>query len=330
MLESTAMQPLENDLLNQRSVSSPTLQSAESSYTVVITGCSSGIGFQCAVDLASRGWRVLAAVRRTEDGDKLVATAGHRVLPLLLDVTDPTSIANAAQVVQAELGNARLEALVNNAGILLAGPLESISMQQLREQFEVNVFGVHAVTRAMLPFLKREAAPRSVGGRSRRKHTARLVMMGSISGRITPPLYGAYAASKHALEAMADAWRMELCEQNIDVSIVQPDSVATPIWHKATETLADNDHSRSRQQSGVEERASPLSLQLRTVRRSGLSNAKSGMPPAHVVAAVRHALTTSHPRAHYPVGWRTRASFIAQQWLPTRLFDAVLRRTIGS
>ncbi len=306
------------------------MPSAANSPTVVITGCSSGIGFHCAVDLASRGWRVLAAVRRTEDGDKLVATAGPSVRPLMLDVTDPTSIARAARVVQVEVGDARLDGLVNNAGFLLAGPLESIEMEPLRRQFEVNVFGVHAVTRAMLPFLKREVSPSLGDCKSSRKRTARLVLMGSISGRITPPLYGAYAASKHALEAMADAWRMELREQRIDVSIVQPDSVATPIWHKATEALANNDYSRIQQHSDADEGASPLSLQLRTARRSGLSNARTGMPPARVVAAVRHALSTTRPRAHYPVGWRTRASFIAQQWLPTRLFDAILRQAIGS
>lgn len=314
----------------QQEVSRPAVSSTEKSLTVVITGCSSGIGFDCAVDLAGRGWRVLAAVRRSEDGDKLVANAGPNVLPLMLDVTDPTAIASAAQVVQAELGEGRLDGLVNNAGILLAGPLESIDIESLRRQFEVNVFGVHAVTLAMLPFLKREVSPSSGGDSSCRKRTARLVMMGSISGRITPPLYGAYAASKHALEAMADAWRMELCDQGVDVSIVQPDSVATPIWHKATETLADNDHSRSQQESGVKERTSPLSAQLRTVRRSGLANARTGMPPERVVAAVRHALSTTRPRANYPVGWRTRASFIAQQWLPTRLFDTILRKAIGS
>ncbi len=304
--------------------------STATSPTVVITGCSSGIGFHCAVDLANHGWRVLAAVRRAEDGDKLAAAAGPSLLPLMLDVTDPTSIADAAQAVQAALGVARLDGLVNNAGVLFAGPLESIEMAQLRQQFEVNVFGVHAVTQALLPFLKRQASSSLGDDRSSRKRTARLVMMGSISGRITPPLYGAYAASKHALEAMADAWRMELREQAIDVSIIQPDSVATPIWHKATDALAGNAPSRSKPHSGAEASAEQLSHQLRTARRSGLSNSRTGMPPARVVAAVRHALSTSRPRAHYPVGWRTLASFLAQQWLPSRLFDAILRKAIGS
>ncbi len=280
--------------------------------TVVITGCSSGIGFHCAIDLASRGWRVYAGVRRDEDGQNLARSAGQNVTPLLLDITCSHSLAKAFEFLNAELGETGLDALVNNAGLLISGPLELISLEQLRRQFDVNVFGTHAMTLAALPLMKKRAL---------NSGTARLVFIGSISGRMTPPFYGAYSASKHALAAMADAWRMELSTARVQVSIVEPDSVSTPIWDKSNAELSELS-------AGVSKAPEAISL-MRSLRRYGLTNKQAGMDPARVVTAVRSAITTSRPKSHYPVGWRTRPAFVLDQLLPTRWMDRILRKAMG-
>ncbi len=287
----------------------PTHTSAGNS--VLITGCSTGIGYHCAMDFAQQGWTVFAGVRSVADAQKIARGAQGDLRPIQLDIADPASIAAATELLRDAVGGLGLRALVNNAGVLVAGPLELISMSQFRSQFEVNVFGTQAITQAVLPLLKVAQAPR-------------IAFIGSISGRITPPFYGAYAASKHALESLADAWRMELRQQAIRVSIIEPDRVATPLWDKSSSGLNE-----LRQTDSGNHPSRETTQQLRSARRHGLANRQSGMPTAKVVAAVRHALTAARPRTHYPVGLRTRAAFLAQAILPTHLMDMVLRKAIG-
>ena len=285
----------------------------QASSTVLITGCSSGIGEASALDLAERGWYVFAGVRSAEDARRLAGTGTGRIHPLLIDVTEPDTIADAQQEVFDSVGSEGLNALVNNAGIVVPGPLELVSERQLRHQFEVNVIGTHAVTRAMLPLLRQAT---TCG------HSARLVFIGSISGRVAPPNFGAYTASKHALEAMNDVWRMELRPWKIKVSIVQPDSVVTPIWDKFCSSLAE-----------LEPQTDPnlsehFTQKVREARRSGAANHRGGLPVGRVVAAIRHALMARRPKARYPVGWRTRAAFFARGILPTRLMDYALQNAV--
>jgi NAD(P)-dependent dehydrogenase (short-subunit alcohol dehydrogenase family) len=174
--------------------------------TAVVTGASSGIGQACAVRLARAGWRVLAGVRR--EGDAPDGTE-----ELLLDVTDPEQIRGAAERVD------ELHGLVNNAGIALGSPLELVPVDQLRHQLEVNLVGQVAVTQALLPALRRAKG--------------RIVFMGSIAGRSALPFLAPYAASKHALEAVADSLRLELKPFGIPVSIVEPGSIRTAIWSRS-------------------------------------------------------------------------------------------------
>jgi NAD(P)-dependent dehydrogenase (short-subunit alcohol dehydrogenase family) len=277
--------------------------------SVLITGCSTGIGHACALDLAARGWRVFAGVRNQEDGQRIVQHAAGNVEPVLLDVTDPAMIQAAVEQLDAALGQTGLDGLVNNAGIVVAGPLELLPTEAFRRQLEVNVLGTHAVTRALLPWLRRAAG--------------RIVLMGSISGRVTPPQYGAYAASKHALEAMADAWRVELRPWKLPVSIVQPDNVDTPIWNKLDQSIEDLEN------QGESAMAAMYQRQMQRVRQSGLKMGRTGMPVAHVVRAVHHALTARWPRARYPVGLRTRLAFWGQSNLPAWIMDRFLRRAVG-
>ncbi|WP_456426505.1 SDR family oxidoreductase, partial [Rhodocaloribacter sp.] len=185
---------------------------------VVITGASTGIGKACALDLDARGFAVFATVRRAEDAKALEAEASPRLRTLFLDVTDAASIAAAAETVAGSVGEAGLHGLVNNAGIAMAGPLEGMPLDAFRRQFEVNVTGQVAVTQAFLPLL--------------RKARGRIVNMGSIGGISVLPFVGAYCASKFAFEALTDSLRMELAPWGIEVVIVEPGSVATPIWGK--------------------------------------------------------------------------------------------------
>lgn len=278
--------------------------------TVLITGCSSGIGQACALDLAARGWHVLAGVRRAEDGQRLQERGGERLRPVMLDVTDHAALPDLIRQLPEILGARGLDGLVNNAGIVTPGPLELLPVDAFRHQLEVNVLGPHALTQALLPLLRQAAG--------------RIVLVGSISGSITPPHMGAYAASKHALEALADALRIELHSWRIRVAMVQPDSVDTPIWNKYggsfSELYGQIDP----------ERQALYAHQMERIRERMQRGGRHGMPVARVVAAVRHALTARRPKTHYPVGLRTRLAIWGERHLPTAWMDFFLRRAVGA
>ena len=189
------------------------------SRAVVITGASTGIGEACALELDRRGWHVFAGVRSDEAAANLRQKASDRLSPVMIDVVDPESIAAAAKTISASVGDTGLAGLVNNAGIVVSGPLEFVAVDAIRQQLEVNVIGQIAVTQAMLPML--------------RNGPGRIVNMGSISGFVTAPYMGPYSMSKFALEAMTNAFRLELRNAGITSSVIEPASVKTPIWDKA-------------------------------------------------------------------------------------------------
>ncbi|HWM63827.1 MAG TPA: SDR family NAD(P)-dependent oxidoreductase [Solirubrobacterales bacterium] len=189
--------------------------------SALITGASTGIGRATATHLDAQGWRVFAGVRREEDADSLRADASARLVPLMLDVTDPAQIAAAAERVGGEVGEAGLAGLVNNAGIAVPGPLEALPIDDFRRQVEVNLTAHVAVTQAMLPAIRR--AP------------GRVVFVTSIGGLIAFPMFGAYHAAKFGLEAVGDVFRRELRPWGISVSLIEPGSIATPIWERGME-----------------------------------------------------------------------------------------------
>ena len=278
------------------------------SPAVVITGASTGIGAACALDLDRRGFRVFAGVRSQTDADRLRHGASERLSPVDLDVTEPQAIRSAAEHVAAEVGEAGLAGLVNNAGILIAAPLELVPLDRLRRQLEVNVIGVVAVTQAFLPLLRRARG--------------RIVNLGSLSGRIVAPYLGPYAASKFALEALSDGLRVELGRWGISVSIVEPDSVATPIWSKL-QTAAEG------QDADLEAETRQLyEKDLLALRKAAYVFGKTAMPVDRVVRAVRHALSARRPKTRYPVGVRTRLAFWAARHLPDRLRDWLILRAM--
>lgn len=281
---------------------------------VLVTGCSSGIGRGCAIQLARLGWNVMAGVRRQEHAQSLLNEQSSNLTPLILDIASQESVESASDFIAQRVQQRGLAALVNNAGILIPGPLELIKPQQLRQQFEVNVFGTHQLTQILLPLMRLAAS---------RDWPARLVLLSSISGRITPPMFGAYAASKHALEAMGEAWRVELKPCNIAVSVVQPDSVATPIWDKACSNIESSS-------DGVDKEAEQLyATKIRKTRKQSLSYKRSGLATEVVVRSIVHSLTHRRPQPYYRVGWRTTMAFLAHSLLPTAWMDFALRKSVG-
>ncbi|MFL5735687.1 MAG: SDR family oxidoreductase [Chloroflexia bacterium] len=249
---------------------------------VVVTGASTGIGRACALRLDWLGFRVFGGVRKAEDGEALKEHASRRFTYVTMDVTDEWSIGQAARTVEAAVGQRGLRGLVNNAGIVVASPLEFVPIAELRKQFEVNVVGQIAVTQAFLPML--------------RTGRGRVVNIGSISGRLPFPLLGPYCASKFALEALTSTLRMELRPWGIPVSIIEPGGIATPIWNKA---LASGEALSEQLPPGaLDLYGSNAAAQRRRAERSG----RSGLPPEAVARLVEHALTAKRPKTRYIIG----------------------------
>lgn len=271
---------------------------------VVVTGASTGIGQACALHLDRLGFRVFAGVRRVEDGERLQNAASSRLAPLTIDVTDAESIATAAAEVERVTGVSGLAGLVNNAGIALTGPLEFIEIDRLRRQFEVNFFGQIAVTQAFLPAIRR-------GG-------GRIVNMSSMSGRVAPPFYGPYTASKHALEAASDSLRGELAPWGIHVALIEPGAINTPIWEKGLG--AAHEAIDALPAAGSERYGRIMEPVLRDVE----SQAKRGISTDAVSEAVVHALTAKRPRVRYVVGRDALIATTARRFLPDRLMDRLL------
>lgn len=266
--------------------------------SVLVTGASSGIGKACALRLSRAAWRVFGGVRTAEDA---AALRDHGIEPLELDVTDGAQIAAAAEVV-----GPSLDGLVDNAGVAIAAPLELVPLDELRHQLEVNVVGQVAVTQAFLPALR--------GARGR------IVLMGSVGGRSALPFLGPYAASKHALEAIADALRIELRPWGISVSIVEPASIRTAIWTKGA-ARADK-----LSRGFAPEAAELYAPRVARFREVALARGP-GADPDEVAKVVEQALTARRPKARYLVGRDAHLRAWIER-LPTRVRDRVLAKAL--
>jgi NAD(P)-dependent dehydrogenase (short-subunit alcohol dehydrogenase family) len=275
---------------------------------VVVTGASSGIGRATALHLAAAGHHVYAGVRRPADAPAPPTANSGEITPLLLDVTDPAQIRAAAATVAGHTGNAGLKGLVNNAGIGVFGPLEILPIQQFRRQLEVNVTGQLAVTQALLPLLRRARG--------------RIVLIGSIGTRFTPPFTGPISASKSAIATMAEALRQELAPWDIHVVLIEPASIHT----EAVDKL-DRDAERLLSESDPGARALYEDAFRRFVR-IGLARERNGSPPQVVAQAVARALTIRRPHSRYLVGKDSRRMAVVAAALPTPVLDT-LRRKIG-
>lgn len=271
---------------------------------MLVTGASSGIGAVTARLLVARGFRVWAGVRDPAAAERL-ASLGPACTPIALDVTRSDQLAAAAATIAADGG---LYGLVNNAGVAIGAPLETIPLGTLREQFEINVFGALAVTQAMLPMLRRTLG--------------RIVMMSSVQGRLAAPFVGPYAASKHALEALSDSLRAELLPSGVDVVVIEPGAVKTPIWERGSE--------RGRE---LGEAMDPLARaryedDIATMTRVAERFAERGIAPERVARVVAQALSSAKPRARYVVGFDAKVRVAIGRLVPDRLRDRLLRAAL--
>ena len=241
---------------------------------------------------------MFAGVRRDADADSLREAGSERLVPLILDVTDPAQIDAAAARVAAETGGAGLDGLVNNAGIAVPGPLETIPIEDFRRQIEVNLSRSVAVTQALLPAI--------------REARGRIVFISSIGGRIAFPMNGAYHAAKFGIEAMGDVFRQELRPWGISVSIVEPGSIATPIWERG-------DREAEAMSSASPDTEKPLRKALEASRRLSRQTGERGIPPERVASTIEHALTAHRPRARYLVGADAKVQARLRIVIPTRV-----------
>ena len=276
---------------------------------VVVTGVSTGIGYATAQALINHGYFVVGTVRKGEDADRLRVELGEHFHPVVVDLTEDEQVVAAGQEVAALVGEHGLAALINNAGIAIAGPLMHIDLDDLRYQFDVNVAGTVAITQAMLPLL---GARRDLRGRP-----GRIINISSVSGHNTYPFLAPYAASKHALEAVSDGLRRELMLYGIDVIIMILGAVQTPMWEKA-ENL---DIARYQ----TTDYAASVTQMHSTVRETRLT----GMPVARVTQAIRQALEAPKPRTRYLLANSYWFGWVLPRWLPDRVFDRILSRQLG-
>jgi NAD(P)-dependent dehydrogenase (short-subunit alcohol dehydrogenase family) len=274
---------------------------------VVVTGASTGIGRAIVTRLAEDGTRVFAAVR-----DLTTVDAHPLVTAIRLDVTSAEEAREAAETVEAALGTDKLRGLVNNAGIGVGGPLEFIDLDDVRRQFEVNVVGQIAVTQAFLPIL-RDHGPAD----------PRIVFTSSIGGRVAAPFVGPYAASKHALNGLAESLRRELLPWGFRVSVLAPATVSTPIWDKANDDVASIVDGLP--PHGVELYGEAIASMKSIV--AGANDA--GIPPSEVADAAHHALFARRPKAEYLIGREAKMMAAASTLLPYRLFDKAVLREMG-
>jgi NAD(P)-dependent dehydrogenase (short-subunit alcohol dehydrogenase family) len=277
--------------------------------SVVITGASTGIGWASAKLLLDRGFRVFGSVRKQADADRLTSEFGANFTPLIFDVTDEAAVLAAAREVRAALNGEKLAGLVNNAGISVAGPALSVSVDDFRRQMDVNVIGPIIATQAFAPLLGADPSLKGTPGR--------IVMISSVAGKNGNPFASAYCASKHAVEGFAESLRRELMLFGIDVIIVAPGPVKTPIWSKGREATDVSRYQNSPYLPAVE-KAAAFIQQLES----------SGLPPEQIAALVFDALTLPDPKVRYHIAPDTMRHLLAAV-LPKRTMDRIIAKRLG-
>jgi NAD(P)-dependent dehydrogenase (short-subunit alcohol dehydrogenase family) len=276
--------------------------------SVVVTGVSTGIGWGCVKVLIASGFRVFGSVRNEADGERLSKEFGANFTPLIFDVTDAAAVARGARQVEAALGGETLLGLVNNAGIAVVGPLLNLEIGEFEHQLAVNLAGPLVVTQAFAPLLG--------AGQSRQGKPGRIVMISSVGGKNAMPFLGPYCASKFGLEGLSESLRRELIVFGVDVIVVAPGTVATPIWGKADAvdvTLFAH---------------SVYAPAIARLKRYMISNGKEGLPPERIGETVRTALTIARPKTRYTVTPNPLQNLMTLT-LPKRFVDGVIARRLG-
>lgn len=276
--------------------------------TVVVTGTSTGIGYSIARVLTQRGVRVFGSVRHEADGDRLGRELGSLFTPLVFDITDSVSVQRAADEVAAALQGRTLSGLVNNAGIAVPGPLLHVSIEDFRRQIEVNLTGQLVVTRAFAPLLGTDLDRQGLPGR--------IVMMSSVGGRNAAPFVGSYSASKFALEGLSESLRRELMIYGIDVIIIGPGDVATPMWGKARST------------DFRPFAATPYAAPLLVMKEIAVESERRGLTPDRIGHAVLSALISPRPKTRYSIAPNPMTVFLVNH-LPKRFVDYLIAKRLG-
>jgi NAD(P)-dependent dehydrogenase (short-subunit alcohol dehydrogenase family) len=286
-----------------------TVEEEQSMQSIVVTGVSTGIGWGITKVLIQRGFRVFGSVRKAQDAERLSQEFGENYVPLIFDVTDEALVQAAARQAREQLNGETLFGLVNNAGIAVPAPLIHQSTDDFRHQLEVNLVSVLIVTKAFVPLL---GSDRSLKGKP-----GRIINVSSVGGQFGGPFLGAYTASKHGLEGFSESLRRELMLYGIDVIIIGPGSVATPIWDKAEQEdlsmYADTDYVEA----------------ARRLQKYMIEDGRKGYPPEKVGEVVLHALTTPKPRVRYAVIPGSSLRRIIQMLLPKRVVDRIIARNLG-
>ena len=276
--------------------------------SVVVTGSSTGIGWGIAKVMIAKGFRVFGSVRKAPDGERLKKEFGANFVPLVFDVTDEAAVSKGAEQVAAALGGETLAGLVNNAGIAVAGPLLYLKLDEFRHQIEVNLTGQLIVTQAFAPLLGAD--------RSRKGSPGWIVMISSVGGKNANPFMGPYCASKFAMEGLSESLRRELMIFGIDVIVVAPGAVATPIWDKA-DTLDVTQYANT-----------PYVKSLTAVKDFMLALGRKGFAPEKLGAVVHTALTTPNPKTRYTVT-PTPFQNALMLTLPKRMVDKLIAGQLG-
>jgi hypothetical protein len=276
--------------------------------SVVITGASTGIGWATAKLLLDRSFRVFGSVRKSADAERLKSQFGPNFTPLIFDVTDEAAVLSAAREVRAALNGETLSGLVNNAGVAVAGPVLELAADQFRRQMDVNVIGPIITTQAFGPLLGSDHQLKGPKGR--------IVMMSSVAGRSGNPLMSAYSASKHAIEGLSESLRREMMLFGIDVIIIAPGAVKTPIWAKAEEVDISS------------YKNSPFFPALERIRKFMMQLGENGLPPEKIAECVLEALTSPHPRVRYQIT-PDPMRHLMMAVLPKRTVDKIIARRLG-
>ena len=277
--------------------------------SIVVTGVSTGIGWGTAKILLQKGFRVFGSVRKTQDAERLQKEFGENFFPLIFDVTDETAVQAATPYVRERLHGQTLFGLVNNAGIAVPAPLIHQATDDFRHQIEVNLISVLIVTKAFVPLLGSD--------RSLRGEPGRIINISSVGGKRGAPFLGAYAASKHGLEGLSESLRRELMLYGIDVIIIGPGAIATPIWDKAEQVDANLYADTEYFESG------------KRIQKYMIEGGKKGYPPEKVGEVVWHALTTSRPRVRYAIVPGNPVINFIQSLLPKRMLDNIIAKNLG-
>lgn len=280
---------------------------------IIITGASSGIGLATARIFLANGHRVFGSVRSQADADRLIADLGNHFIPLIFDVTNNADVLAAAEIVKNKVGTEGVSLLVNNAGIVASGPLQHLDIQELTQQFDINVLGVHRVTQAFLPLLGAARDPSVPKGK--------IINISSVNGFIYTPFVGAYCGSKAALEAMSDVLRRELSAFGVQVVIVQPGPIKTPIWEKARQVA--NLYPET-------EYANALKSTLH-----GLKKAEQNALPVEKVSALIYKISQKrNPKTRYlmtPNQWLIQIiRHLPTKWLDFILTNRMKKKLLGS